>query len=206
MHLSGFVSKTISIITNLQTQKSIHFCCYFTALLSLKIREDLSAQGASVSWKNRLEELGLSSTTSLCVCVRECVLYLQKCVFLYLHVYLQPCIFVSCPHSMHVLQSVAVVSAADMRPAGHILCVGGMCVAFLSHTDTPLSPLSFCSRCFMSTNRPVRRLVLEEPEGRETDWKVTRPAGNICVRKRCSVMTGFSSINDQVKLRTAKKN
>lgn len=81
---------------------------------------------------------------------------------------------------MHVLQLVAVVSAVDMWLAGCVLCVGGMHVEFLSHT-TP--PPSFCRQCFMSTNGPAGRLVTEEPESRETDWKVTRPAGNMFVCK-----------------------
>lgn len=116
----------------------------------------------SFSWKNRSEELDLSRTRSLvCVGVFACV---RVCV--YEHAYLRPCIFVSSSHSVHVLQSVDAVSAADMCPAGRILCVGGMRVAFLSHTDSSFSPSSFCRRCFMSTNRPARRLVMEQPEGR----------------------------------------
>ena len=142
MHWGGFVSKTISNTTNLQNQKSINFSRCFAALLSLNIREDLSAQCKLEKQVRRAWPV--QHNKPLCVCVwegeRECVLYLQKCVFLYLHAYLQPCIFVSCPHSVHVLQSVAVVSAADMWPAGRVLCVGGMRVAFLSHTDTSRSP------------------------------------------------------------------
>lgn len=126
-----------------------------------------------------MEELELSHTTSVCVCV-DCI-YASVCVTVYERAYLQPCIFVSSPHSVHVLQLVAVVTAADMWPAGCVLCMGGMRVAFLSHTDPSLSPSPFCRQCFMSTNRPARKLVTEELEGRETDWKVTQPAGNICV-------------------------
>lgn len=154
-------------------------CKIKLCLYSLQTRVDLSAPGFSFSWKNRLEELELSHTTSVCVCV-DCI-YASVCVTVYERAYLQPCIFVSSPHSVHVLQLVAVVTAADMWPAGCVLCMGGMRVAFLSHTDSSLSPSPFCRQCFMSTNRPARKLVTEELEGRETDWKVTQPAGNICV-------------------------
>lgn len=46
--------------------------------LSLKTRGAVSAPGFSFSWKNRLEELDLSRTTSFCVCL--CELHLSMCV------------------------------------------------------------------------------------------------------------------------------
>lgn len=80
-----------------------------------------------------------------------------------------PCVFVSSQHSLHVLL---------LAP---LLCVGGLCVAFLFHTDSSIYPSSFCRQCFVLTNRLALMLVTKEPEGRETDWKVIRSAQNDCV-------------------------
>lgn len=101
------------------------FTVYETLIISLSRPAVPYHQGQTVctgpdfSWKNGLEELDLSH--SLCVCIQY-VLYLPKCmcVFVYECAYLQPYIFVP-PHSVRVLQSVAVVSAIDVRATGCVL-------------------------------------------------------------------------------------
>lgn len=58
---------------------NINFNHVLKAQQSFKIRVDLSAWGSSFNWKNRLEELDLSHTTSLSFCV-----FLRKCVHVHI--------------------------------------------------------------------------------------------------------------------------
>lgn len=82
-------------------------------------------KGPGFSWKNRLEELDLSNTTSACVCL--CVLCLNKCVFVCVYVYLQPCIFVSSSHNMRAcgLRQWSVLMICK-RPV--VFCAWVVCV------------------------------------------------------------------------------
>lgn len=124
------------------------------------------------------------------VCV--CVLYLCVCIFAAMHFCFIP--------AQRACFAVGGCGQCCWYVAAR-LCLCVVCVwhsfPIQTHRPPPTPPPSrpFCRRCFMSTNRPARKLVTEEPEGRETDWKVTRPAGNICV---CSV-------NDEMKNEKSKQ-
>lgn len=101
------------------------------------------AQDKSFSWKNRLEEFRLSCKTRFCASVSVCTEFTQ--VRLFEHAYLQPCIFVSPPRSVHALQ-VGHSGQCCWCKAGQLccaVCTSGMHLEFLCRAGSWLSPLPF---------------------------------------------------------------
>lgn len=82
-------------------------------------------------------------------------------------------------------------------PGGCVSCMSGMRVAFLSHTDSSRASF-FVARVSCQQTGGFAGPVTEEPEGRETAWKVTRPAGITCVCLQTPAIDIFSLINNDI--------
>lgn len=117
----------------------IWLCCFAAMLVTVTF----CAQDKSFSWKNRLEEFRLSCKTRFCASVSVCTEFTQ--VRLFEHAYLQPCIFVSPPRSVHALQ-VGHSGQCCWCKAGQLCCAActsGMHLEFLCRAGSWLSPLPF---------------------------------------------------------------